>query len=405
MSRRPRRNHTPAFKAKVALGRHQGRRRRWPSWRSSSTSIPIRSRRGRRSSRAGQRMFSVRRRQRSGAAGGRREVAACQDRRADAGERFFGRSARQSRSAERKAMIDRAHDLPIARQAEALSISRGSVYYLPRPVPEADLAIMRRIDETASGVPVRRAAGCCAICWLARGARSAVVTCKTLMRRMGIEALYRRPHTSKPEPGHKIYPYLLRGLAIARPNQVWAMDITYIPMARGFVYLAVVLDWFSRRVLSWRLSITMEVDFCVETLEEALARHGKPEIFNTDQGSQFTGAAFTGVLLDNGDRHQHGRQGRLAGQRLRRAAVASRSNTRRCICEPTTASARPALRSAAIWTSTMAADRIRALTAPHPIKPTSTRCQSAWRPNPGRRSTYRRGKSVQTTGATSVCGQ
>jgi putative transposase len=123
---------------------------------------------------------------------------------------------------------------------------------------------------------------------------------KTLMRRMGIEALYRRPRTTKPEPGHKIFPYLLRGIEITRPNQVWAMDITYIPMARGFVYLAVVLDWFSRRVLSWRVSITMQAAFCVETLEDALARHGKPDIFNTDQGSQFTGAAFTGMLANNG---------------------------------------------------------------------------------------------------------
>ena len=122
---------------------------------------------------------------------------------------------------------------------------------------------------------------------------------KTLMQRMGMEALYRRPRTTKPASGHKIYPYLLRGMEIVRPNQVWAMDITYIPMARGFVYLAVVLDWFSRRVLSWRLSITMEAAFCVETLEDALARHGKPDIFNTDQGSQFTGAAFTGVLANN----------------------------------------------------------------------------------------------------------
>ena len=119
------------------------------------------------------------------------------------------------------------------------------------------------------------------------------------MHRMGIEALYRRPRTSKPAPGHKIFPYLLRGMTIERPNQVWAMDITSIPMARGFVYLAVVLDWFSRRVLSWRLSITLEGDFCLEAVEEALARHGKPEIFNTDQGSQFTSAAFTGLLLGN----------------------------------------------------------------------------------------------------------
>jgi putative transposase len=120
------------------------------------------------------------------------------------------------------------------------------------------------------------------------------------MRRMGIEALYRRPRTTRPEPGHKIYPYLLRGMAITRPNQVWAMDITYIPMERGFVYLAVVLDWATRRVLSWRLSITMEAAFCVETLEDALARHGRPEIFNTDQGSQFTGSAFTGLLASHG---------------------------------------------------------------------------------------------------------
>ena len=121
----------------------------------------------------------------------------------------------------------------------------------------------------------------------------------TLMKRMGIEAIYRRPNTSKPAPGHKIYPYLLRGLKVDRPNQVWAMDITYIPMARGFVYLAAVVDWFSRRVLSHRVSITMEADFCVEALEEALAKYGKPEIFNTDQGSQFTSEAFTGVLIAN----------------------------------------------------------------------------------------------------------
>ena len=121
---------------------------------------------------------------------------------------------------------------------------------------------------------------------------------KTLMKRMGIEALYRRPRTTKPEPGHKIYPYLLRGMQVTRPNQVWAMDITYIPMAHGFVYLAVVLDWFTAAaVLSWRLSIAMEAAFCVETLEDALARHGKPDIFNTDQGSQFTGSACQQLRL------------------------------------------------------------------------------------------------------------
>jgi putative transposase len=196
-------------------------------------------------------------------------------------------------------MIDRAHDLPIAKQAEVVGISRGSVYYRPRPVPEADLAIMRRLDRLHLEFPfagARMLRGLLA----AEGCKIGRRHVKTLMKRMGIEALYRRPRTTKPEPGHKIYPYLLRGVEITRPNQVWAMDITYIPMTRGFVYLAVVLDWFSRRVLSWRLSITMEAAFCVAALEDALAHHGKPDIFNTDQGSQFTGAAFTGALIDNG---------------------------------------------------------------------------------------------------------
>ena len=195
-------------------------------------------------------------------------------------------------------MINRKHKLPIARQAEVLRISRGSVYYLPRPVSAADLEVMRRVDRLHLEYPFagsRMLRGLLATEGIKIGRRHV----KTLMRRMGIEALYRRPRTTKPEPGHKIYPYLLRGMDITRPNQVWAMDITYIPMAHGFVYLAVVLDWFSRRVLSWRLSITMEEEFCVETLEDALARHGKPEIFNTDQGSKFTGAAFTGVLIKN----------------------------------------------------------------------------------------------------------
>ena len=195
-------------------------------------------------------------------------------------------------------MIDREHDLPITKQAEVLNISRGSVYYLPRPVPASDLALMRRLDELHLEFPFagsRMLRGLVA----AEGCKVGRRHVKTLMQRMGIEALYRRPRTSKPEPGHKIYPYLLGALEIERPNQVWAMDITYIPMARGFVYLAVVLDWASRRVLAWRLSITMEATFCIETLQEALAKHGKPEIFNTDQGSQFTCPAFTGVLIEN----------------------------------------------------------------------------------------------------------
>jgi putative transposase len=196
-------------------------------------------------------------------------------------------------------MIDRKHDLPIAKQAEVVGISRGSIYYRPRPVPEAELAIMRRLDRLHLEYPF---AGSRMLRGLlvAEGCKIGRRHVKTLMRRMGIEALYRRPRTTKPESGHKVYPYLLRGLTVERPNQVWAMDITYIPMARGFVYLAVVLDWFSRRVLAWRLSITMEATFCIEALQDALARHGKPDIFNTDQGSQFTGTAFIGALTGNG---------------------------------------------------------------------------------------------------------
>jgi putative transposase len=196
-------------------------------------------------------------------------------------------------------MIDRAHDLPISKQAKALNISRGSVYYLPQPVSAIDLAIMRRLDRLHLEFPFAGARMLRGLL-VGEGCKIGRRHVKTLMRRMGIEALYRRPRTTKPKPGHKIYPYLLRGIAITRPNQVWAMDITYIPMERGFVYLAVVLDWASRRVLSWRVSITMEAAFCIETLQDALARHGKPDIFNTDQGSQFTSAAFTGVLADNG---------------------------------------------------------------------------------------------------------
>jgi putative transposase len=196
-------------------------------------------------------------------------------------------------------MIDRGHELPIAKQAQALGISRGSVYYLPRPVPAADLAVMRRMDELHLELPF---AGSRMLRDLLNQEGIVIGRCHvaTLMKRLRIKALYTKPSTSKPAPGHKIYPYLLRGLTIDRPNQVWAMDITYVPMARGFVYLAAIIDWFSRRVLSWRLSITLETDFCVEALEEAIAWYGKPEMFNTDQGSQFTSHAFTSVLREAG---------------------------------------------------------------------------------------------------------
>ena len=194
-------------------------------------------------------------------------------------------------------MIDRNHALPITRQAKALGVSRSSVYYIPRPVPAEDLKLMRRLDELHLDHPY---AGARMLRDLLRREGVAVGRrhVSTLMKRMGIEAIYRRPNTSKPAPGHKIYPYLLRGVKIARPNQVWATDISYIPMRRGFVYLVAVIDVFTRRVLSHRLSITMEAEFCVEALKEALAKYGKPEIFNTDQGSQFTSIDFTKVLLD-----------------------------------------------------------------------------------------------------------
>ena len=196
-------------------------------------------------------------------------------------------------------MIDRDHDLPVCRQAKALGVSRGAVYYKPRPTSAEDLRIMRRLDALHLDYPF--AGSRMLRDFLNReGVSIGRRHVASLMRRMGISAIYRRPNTSKPAPGHKIYPYLLRGVKIERADQVWAMDITYIPMARGFVYLAAVVDVFSRRVLTHRVSITMEADFCVEALEEALARHGKPDIFNTDQGSQFTGAAFTGVLANNG---------------------------------------------------------------------------------------------------------
>jgi putative transposase len=196
-------------------------------------------------------------------------------------------------------MIDRSHDLPITRQAQVLSISRASVYYRPRAVSDADLAIMRRMDELHLEHPF---AGSRMLRDLltAEGFKIGRQHVTTLMKRMRMETLYRKPNTSKPAPGHKIYPYLLRNLAVTGPNHVWAMDITYIPMARGFVYLTAVVDWFSRRVLAWRLSITMEAGFCIEALEEALARHGRPDIFNTDQGSQFTSTDFTGILIRNG---------------------------------------------------------------------------------------------------------
>jgi len=209
---------------------------------------------------------------------------------------------------DRRALVDRDHGtLSIRRQCTLVNVARSGVYRPPRPANDDDLSLMRRIDELFTAWPFlgsRRIA----VMLRAEGRglgldpRINRKHVQRLMRRMGIAALGPKPRTTKPAPGHKIFPYLLRGLAIDRANQVWAADITYIPIGRGFLYLVAVIDWASRAVLAWRLSNTMDVSFCVSALEAALARFGKPEIFNTDQGSQFTSAAFTGTLAAAGVR-------------------------------------------------------------------------------------------------------
>jgi len=196
-------------------------------------------------------------------------------------------------------MIDRGAKVPVKRQAELLDLSRSSVYYTPRPLSERDLKLMRRIDELHLELPFygsRKLADRLRREGHDVGRRHVA----TLMRRMGIEALYRRPRTSIPARGAAIYPYLLSGVAIERPNQVWASDISYLPMAHGFLYLVAILDVASRKVLAFRLSNTLTADFCVEALEEAIAKFGVPEIFNTDQGSQFTSEEWINVLKDAG---------------------------------------------------------------------------------------------------------
>ena len=201
---------------------------------------------------------------------------------------------------DRKAMIRRDHPaVSLSRQCEVLSISRSSFYYAPKGESPENLALMRQIDALFLKYPfygsrqmVRqlRREGVCV-------GRHRV---RRLMRLMGLEAIYQAPRTSDPHPAHRVYPYLLKGLSIDRPNRVWCADITYIPVQRGFLYLVAIMDWATRHVLAWRLSNTMDAGFCVEALAEALARYGRPEIFNTDQGSQFTSFDFTGALKDAG---------------------------------------------------------------------------------------------------------
>ena len=196
-------------------------------------------------------------------------------------------------------MIERGHSLAVTHQCELLALSRSSVYHQPAPVSEQDLEAMRLLDEAHLQLPFygsRRLSD-----WLGeRGVKANRKRVQRLMRLMGLEALYPRPRTSRAGQGHKVYPYLLRELTVERSNQVWATDICYLPMARGFLYLVAVMDWYSRKVLAWRLSNPLNGDFCVEALEDALAHYGRPEIFNTDQGAQFTGSAFIDVLKGAG---------------------------------------------------------------------------------------------------------
>jgi len=203
---------------------------------------------------------------------------------------------------DRRKLLDREHGrLSIRRQCRLLSIARSGVYRQQWPANDNDLAVLQRLDELFTAWPFLGSRRLAALL-RAEGHTINRKRVQRLMRLMGIAALGPKPRTTKPAPGHKIYPYLLRGITIDRPNQVWAADITYVPLGRGFLYLVAIIDWASRAVLSWRLSNTMDVSFCVSALEEALARFGKPEIFNTDQGSQFTSAAFTGALAAAGVR-------------------------------------------------------------------------------------------------------
>ncbi len=198
-------------------------------------------------------------------------------------------------------MIDRTHKLPVVRQCEILELARSTAYYTAKPISPEDLALMRRIDELHLNYPF---AGSRMLRDLLRNEGRLVGRrrVRRLMQKMGIEALYRKPNTSRRHAAHPIYPYLLRQLSIEPPNHVWATDITYIPMRRGFIYLVAIVDWYSRRILAWRLSNTLTTDFCIDALQEALQRYGAPDIFNTDQGSQFTSAEFTGVLKEHGIR-------------------------------------------------------------------------------------------------------
>ena len=272
-------------------------------------------------------------------------------------------------------MINPEHKLSLTKQAAALGISRGSVYYLPKPPSERGQALMNHIDRLHLESPF---AGARMLRDLLNGEGFKVgrKQVATLMRKMGIEALYRKPRTTKRHPEHRVYPYLLRNLPITRANQVWAMDITYIPMARGFVYLTVVMDWYSRRVLSHRISITMDTSFCLDALEEAIRKYGKPEIMNTDQGSQFTSLAFARYLKNNDINIS------MDGKGVWRDNVfVERSNMSTFICMLTIPRAKQDSRSLITSISTIGTGLARNLTAKLRIGSTLTRCPRKRRHN------------------------
>jgi len=277
-------------------------------------------------------------------------------------------------------MIDRDHDLSLRHQADILQISRSSLYYVPVEISAADLELMRKIDLLHTDYPfmgARMLRDRLKALGYSVGRRHVA----RLMRRMGIEALYRKKRTTKRNPEHPVFPYLLRGLTIDRPNQVWAADISYIPMRRGFLYLFAVLDWATRRVLAWRLSNTLTTDFCIETVQDAIAEHGRPEVFNTDQGSQFTDADFVELI-----RKKHGIALSMDGKGCWRdnvfmSASGARSNTRKSICMRTRALRKRAQQSASTSRSTTARDRTRRLTGVRRTRHTSLHRPSNWRLN------------------------
>ena len=322
MTKRKRRNHSPVFKAKVALAAIRGERtlvdlaeqfevhpNQIQDWKKKLV--------------AGGRACVRRRCDRSCAFRTGDTAAPRQDWSADDGEGFFVQSARSRPVSERRAMIQADHPLAVTRRCELLDVARSTVYYRPTGISAEDLALMRLLDEIHLACPF----------YGSRRLRDELETqghpvnrkrVQRLVRQMGLRALYPKPRTSQPGVGHTVYPYLLRGLSIERPNQVWATDICYIPMAHGFMYLVAIMDWYSRRVLAWRVSNTFDSDFCVEALEDALTRYGPPEIFNTDQGAQFTSKAFTTVLKAHAVAISMDGKGRWVDKRVRRASLAQR---------------------------------------------------------------------------------